>query len=362
MSQSLSRAQAVLLGLVVLAAALAGVAGLTQIGQRQGLFGSAFELSVGFPEVNDLRPGTPVRLRGLDVGQVVALDYPEADSPGAVVTLRLRLDARFRERVYADASAQVQSTGLLSGKVVAILPGTPESGPLTTGQLRAAAAPDFAAITAKVDRTADEVEALVREVRQSNGTAMRLVRDDDLYREFKGLVQDSRERVRGFDAFVADGRDTLRSIRKSSDALSGLPLIRGYVPEDAQKLIDRPQLRKEAMTYAAADLFEPDMAILTDAGRAHLGAVVEWLRGVRGNDKADVMVLASAAPGGRSPEELTARRAEAVLKFLDERKTFSLGWFTTRKSHAFGLGTAPVPVQSPPAPADCVQVILYSSP
>ena len=362
MSQSLSRAQAVLLGLVVLAAALAGVFGLAQIGQRQGLFGSAFELSVGFPEVNDLRPGTPVRLRGLDVGQVVALDYPEADSPGAVVTLRLRLDAKFRERVYADASAQVQSTGLLSGKVVAILPGTPESGPLTTGQLRATAAPDFAAITAKVDRTADEVEALVREVRQSNGTVMKLVRDDDLYRDFKGLVQDSRERVRGFDAFVADGRDALRSIRKSSDALSGLPLIRSYVPEDVRKLIDRPQLRRDAMTYAASDLFEPDSAILTDAGRTHLGAVVEWLRGIKGNDDADVVVAASAAPGTKGPEELTARRAEAVLKFLKDRKAFSLGWVSSRKVHAVGLGTEAAPVQPPPAPADCVQVILYSPP
>jgi len=43
------------------------------------------------------------------------------------------VDAKFAPRLYADAVAQVQPTGLLGGKVVAITPGTPAAGPLRTG-------------------------------------------------------------------------------------------------------------------------------------------------------------------------------------------------------------------------------------
>ena len=57
-------------------------------------------------------------------GQVVAVDYPDSDGPGAQVTVRMRLRAKFANRVYADATAQVHGSGLLGSKVIAIQPGS----------------------------------------------------------------------------------------------------------------------------------------------------------------------------------------------------------------------------------------------
>ena len=252
MSHTLSRWQSIALGLVVVAAlALAGL-GLTRIASSQGLWADTFELETGFAEVNDVGPGTPVRIRGVNAGQVVAVDYPEADGPDATVAVRMRLDARFRHRVYADGTARVQSTGLLGSKVIAIDPGTPTAGEPTAGRLASEESVDFAKTAAKLDDiadklgdTVDETTLLVREVRTGDGTIPRLLRDDDLYAELKGLTQDTRVVMKRADGaltvveveaenvrnLVDDGRNTLRSVRQGTDAVQKLPIIRGYVED-----------------------------------------------------------------------------------------------------------------------------------
>src|SRR5262245_21737077 len=119
-SQSLSRWQAAVLGLVVVAALGLGGYGVARIADKQGLWADTFEVSVGFPEAHDVTPGTPVRVRGVDAGQVVAVEYPDHDGPAAEVTVRMHLDRRFASRLYADATAQIQSSGLLGAKVISI--------------------------------------------------------------------------------------------------------------------------------------------------------------------------------------------------------------------------------------------------
>jgi phospholipid/cholesterol/gamma-HCH transport system substrate-binding protein len=397
-SHSLSRWQAVVLGLVVvLAVGLAGV-GLTQIAARQGLWADTFEVAVGFPEVHDVGPGTPVRVRGVDAGQVVAVEYPDHDGPDAAVTVRMKLDARYAGRLYADASAQVHANGLLGSKVVAISPGRPTAGPLADGRLRAAEAPDLAkaaarleAVAGKIGDAADEAKQLVHDARNGKGTLGKLIKDDELYTDLKGLAADSREavqdarqmvrqansaigRVEGevdnVQRFVADGRDTLRSVKQGTDAMQRLPIVRGYV-EDAAAILVRPTCRREAATYSAAHLFDPGTAILSDEGRAHLMYVVEWLKGVQ-DDRAEVVAVAQCDPNDRSQTsasatELTKKQAEAVVEFLKAHGVHRIGWGSRigiasgRKMTPVGLGFGPSPVvERDPLPPSHVQVLLFT--
>jgi len=361
MSQGLSRRQAALLGLVVLVTLVIAAASLWRIGAHQGLFADTFEVSVGFAEVHDVAPGTAVRIRGVNAGQVVAIEYPDHDGPDAVVTLRLKLDAKYADRLHADASATLHATGLLSAKVVAVNPGTPVAGPLVDRQLRAAESPDLGASAAKFGAAADEATALLREVRTGNGSLAKLVRDDELYQDLKGLAKDSRREVTNVTQFVEDGRATLKSVRQGTDAIAKMPLIRSYV-EDPAALIVRPASRREAMTYNADDLFEPGTALLTDAGKAHVEAVAGWLTGLT-NDKSEV-VVAAFARGAQSPAaavELTRQQAEVVLSDLKARGVHKLGWVTRRKMTAIGLGgaTPPVTDKGPPPPS-CLQVLVFT--
>ena len=215
MSHSLSRSQAFVLGLVVLTALVLGGLGLARIAEKQGLWADTVELTAGFPEAHDVDPGTPVRIRGVEAGEVVAIEYPDHDGPGAEVQLRMRLDSRFASRLYADATARIQSSGLLGGKVIAINPGKPERGPLAGGRFTGQAVqPGRGRRRCPEDRRRGTRPGLRdqgagQEIRESNGTLMKLIRDDDLYQDVKGLIAKT-------DNAVESWRSRWRECRASS--------------------------------------------------------------------------------------------------------------------------------------------------
>ena len=86
MSHSPSCSQAVILGLRRRRSwgwALAGIEKV--IADKQGFGADTVELTAGFPEAHDITPGTPVRIRGVDAGQVIAVEHPDYDGPAAEV-------------------------------------------------------------------------------------------------------------------------------------------------------------------------------------------------------------------------------------------------------------------------------------
>lgn len=379
MTQSLTRRQALALGLAVLLAVILGAGGLAAIAARDGFWKETTEVTVGFTEAHDVTPGTPVRIRGVEAGQVVAVEYPDQDGLDARVTVRMKLHAEYASRLYGDATAQVHATGLLGGKVIAIRPGTPAAGPLPHGQLRAEETADLARVAADAAAAAEEARELLREIRTANGTLGKLLRDDELYQELKGLARDSRQMVKRADQavdtvegeaanvkqFVQDGRDTLRSVKQGTDALQKLPIVRSYI-EDAAATLVRPTHRKDGYTYNTQDLFEPGTAILTEAGKIHLETVVGWLKDANHSPDADVVISAFCDPKdpgqtSASANELTRKQAETVEEYLRNRGVHKIGWVSRRKITTVGLGFGPSPVPATVTlPPSYVQVLLFT--
>ena len=378
MSQTLSRWKAVLLGLVVVGLIAFAAFTLTRAAGKQGLWAETTEVTVAFPETHDLAPGTPVRIRGVDAGKVIAIEYPDHDGDGAAVTVRMQIDAKYAPRLYADASAQIHSTGLLGAKVISIRPGNPSKGPLADGCLAAKETPDITVAAAKIGDTADEAKLLIKEVRTGNGTLSKLLQDDKLYTEMTGLAVDSRKMVKRADSavgtveeksadvdkFVKDGRATLQSVKQGTDAVQKLPLIRSYVT-DAAAILVRPDYRRELVTYSTADLFETDTSILTPAGREHLDQVAAWLKGLP-NDKSEVVIAALCDPGnvGQTPSsagELTKKQADGVVEYLKGHKAFKTGLVSSRKVTPLGMGQGPSPViEKGLLPPSYLQVLVYT--
>lgn len=391
MSQSLSRRQAALLGLVVLVALVLGSYGVARIADKQGLWADTAEFTVGFAEAHDLTPGTPVRIRGVDAGQVVAVEYPDSDAPGAEVTVRMKLHAKYADRLYADASAAVHSSGVFGSKVIAVNPGNPAAGALASGRLRGIkpfnmdeavaelrdTANEVKRLAGDVKATSTEARGLIKDVRESDGTFAKLLKDDDLYRDLKDIATDTKTLVKRTDkaigtvegemaslkGFVSDGRDTLRSVKQGTDAVAKLPIIRGYV-EDANALLVRPAHHRDRKVYNTADLFGAKTAILTDGGRVHLESLANWLRGER-NAKSEVVVVSYSTPGDpeqtpASALEMTKKQSEVVIEFLKARGVHKLGWTTRRKMTPLGMGMNPSPVVEKDAlPSSNLQVILF---
>lgn len=378
MSQSLSRVQALVLGLVVLLGLTAAGFGLFAVAGKQGLWSDTTELTVGFPEAHDITPGTVVRIRGVDAGQVVAVEYPDHDGTNAAVTVRMKVDAKFAGRLYADASAMAHSTGIVGSQVIAIHPGSVAAGPLVDGKLAAKEAPSLAQSAAKLNDAADEVRGLVRDARSGNGTLGKLLTDDKLYTEITGLARDSRKmvaradgaldeveaKVADVDKFVQDGRDTLRSVRQGTDAVQKLPIIRGYVTDSAALMV-RPELKRETLIFNVKDVFQPGTAIIADIARPHLDNVANWVKA--SSTKSEIVVVGRCSSSDKtqtatSATELTKKQAEAALAYIKASKSHRTGWFSSRKMTAIGLGMGPSPVVSDPPDTSYVQFVMFSPP
>ncbi len=398
MSQSLSRLQAVALGLVVVAALAFGSYGIARIADKQGLWADTVEVTAGFPEAHDITPGTPVRIRGVDAGQVIAVEYPDHDGPNAEVTVRMRVQAKFANRMYSDASAQVHGTGMLGSKVISIQPGDPKKGALADGRLRGVkpfaieeAIAEVRDLAKEAKSTAAEVKLLASETRQtvvaakslikgveeSNGTLAKLIRDDDLYEDARGTFGDLRKLVTRADKavgtvetevtnlreLVADGRDTLKSVKQGSDALGKMPLVRNYV-EDSVALLVRPTMNREKMFYESRDIFEPGTATLTTEGKRHMDGVANAIKANKATGS-EIVVVGFHDPKDKTipsavAQELTKKQAEVVAAYLTTAGAHKLGTFTRRKITPLGMGTSLSPAEPDPNAVSNVQVLLFT--
>jgi hypothetical protein len=367
------------LGLVVLAALALGGFGVARIADKQGLWAESFEVTAGFPEVHDVTPGTPVRIRGVDAGQVVAVEYPDHDDPGAEVTVRMRLDRRFAGRVYSDATAQIHGSGLLGSKVIALHPGTPQRGLLADGRVRGVKPLNMDDAMADARKTADEVRALaaetkglVKEIRESNGTLMKLVKDDSLHKKVEALVERTdksigklEKEVAGLGAFVQDGRETMRSVKQGTDAIGKMPIIRSYV-ENSTELMVRPNHKRDMWAFAVKDVFERDKpAEMSYNGQVHMNNLANIIKENK-NKNAEVVVVAFCDPADKSQTaasatELTKKQAEAIVNHLRICDVHKLGTFSRRKITPLGMGMNPSPVvEKDPLPAAVIQVMVFT--
>jgi phospholipid/cholesterol/gamma-HCH transport system substrate-binding protein len=420
-SRTLTRSQAVLLGAVVLAGLGLGTLGLFAIGQRQWLGGGAFHVSAGFPDIGGVEVGTRVRVQGIDAGEVEAIVPPA--TAGGNVALRLRLAGRFRPLVRADSRVQIVREGMLAGKVVRILPGSPGAEPVaddavlaaqpaadlndglaqataklqdvlgqvdgTLREFRDGKGPagqmtaEITQATAKLNHVLRRVDATLEAVQKGEGTLGQLLTNDSVYGELTGTlgeVKGALQEIRGGEGTLGklvktneaydealqslqDVRRMVTSVKQNADAIKALPVVRSYVV-DANKELIRPDCKRDRKSFAESQLFEPGRAVLTDQGRRHLDALVPWLKDHKepGNE---VLVAAFAAPN-QNPDfahTLTQKQAEAVCAYLrDTHRVHRTGfwWWSTRRVRSLGCGSNPPPVpETERLPPARVEVLVF---
>jgi phospholipid/cholesterol/gamma-HCH transport system substrate-binding protein len=95
-------------------------------------FTRPFELRATFQSANSIRPGAAVRIAGVDVGKVKAVE-PQEDGDGAVVVMQIDDDGL---PVHADATAKIRPRIFLEGNFfVDLKPGSPEAPELDDGDM-----------------------------------------------------------------------------------------------------------------------------------------------------------------------------------------------------------------------------------
>jgi phospholipid/cholesterol/gamma-HCH transport system substrate-binding protein len=208
----------VLVGLLILAVAIFYVTGA-------GVWGPKYRLRTFLPEVSGLATGAPVRLDGVEIGNVerIALVPREHGKPPDKmrnIEVDMRLDRRYQNDILTDSVATLVTEGLLGNRYVNIQRGYTGT-PIKDGQ--AVTGGEEKAIKEVVERSADvlanltalsqDVQDLIAGVRGGRGTLGKLLTDDQAYRHLNNILAKGDEIV----ASVQQGKGTVGKLVMSDE-------------------------------------------------------------------------------------------------------------------------------------------------
>ncbi len=112
-------------GLFFVLAALAAVL-MLEVSDNAGFFKKTYVLYADFHNVNELKQGDPVKLAGVQIGNVQAIQLGGGDIPAGggrrPVRVTLRIDVAHHERITTGSTASIKFTGLMGQHFVSIQP------------------------------------------------------------------------------------------------------------------------------------------------------------------------------------------------------------------------------------------------
>ena len=183
----------VLVGLMILAVAIFYVTGA-------GFLGPKYRLKTYLPEVSGLSNGAPVRLDGVEIGNVEKIRLvPRV--PGKPpermhnIEVTMRLDRNYQNDILTDSTASLVTEGLLGNRYVTVQRGYTGT-PLKEGQVIPGA--EEKAIKEVVERSADvlanlkalseEIQDIVGDVRAGKGNLGKLLTDEQAYNHLNSIL------------------------------------------------------------------------------------------------------------------------------------------------------------------------------
>jgi phospholipid/cholesterol/gamma-HCH transport system substrate-binding protein len=190
-----------------------------------GGFGAKYRLRAYLPEVDGLTIGAPVRVDGVEVGNVESIRLVPR-TPGHVpeknknIEVVMRIDRRFQNDILTDSTASLVTEGLLGNRVVNITRGF-TGVPLKEGQ--EIQGTEEKAIKEVVERSADvlanlqalsdNVKDLLQGVQQGRGTLGKLLTDDQAYKNLNSVLAKTNQVV----SDIHEGKGTLGKLVVSDE-------------------------------------------------------------------------------------------------------------------------------------------------
>lgn len=190
-----------------------------------GALAPKYRLLTYLPEVSGLTIGAPVRLDGVEIGNVEAIRMTPRPPQGTLdrnrsVELVMRIDRRFQNEIRADSAASLVTEGLLGNRYVNIARGITGSPIPAGGEVRGQ---EEVAIKQIVERGADlvqnldamsvRVRAIVEGIDRGQGNVGKLIRDEEFYNRLNGTVARAEQIV----ASVQAGQGTVGKLVASEE-------------------------------------------------------------------------------------------------------------------------------------------------
>ena len=150
-----------------------------------------YRVNIVFDFVNGIRQSAPVRLAGVDVGEVdkINIYFDEREKK-----TKVRLLARIKDnriKIERDSLAVINTLGLLGEKYLEIFPGVYKQDFLKNGDEIIGRDPIATErLTEKISELADSFNVIMRRLKDGTGTVGKLLTEDKIYNDLEEFVAD----------------------------------------------------------------------------------------------------------------------------------------------------------------------------
>ena len=171
-------------GILAIVAIAIAISLILILGGQGGFFWQRYELKARFASAGGVKPGSPVRVAGVEVGSVKEVRFV-----GAEVEADLQLARTMQERVRTTSRASIGSVSVLGEGAVDITARTdgepiPEGGYVPAGP----GGSQLSDVATQATRGIEEMTALIEDMRAGKGTFGQLMTDEALYRDLQAFV------------------------------------------------------------------------------------------------------------------------------------------------------------------------------
>ena len=306
MSRQLKVGLFVILGLVLTMLAI------FIIGRSRRLWEPRMSYRTAFEDVAGLKPGAPVRMGGLDIGEVKSVGH-DGDSQDSRIFVNLSVVKKEAVRIRTDTVAHVAGKGLLGDKMIELTVGSPTLAQVPEGALLqseepsdvfAAANKVAAAAVRAVDKiepladslgdpkfaedirgSASDVHSLLDAIVRGDGAMHRLFYDPAEAQQISDALAHLNQTSARLDATLADVQDITSHVREGPGIAHAL-VYDGDMSKNAAGTLD--ELHKDLVAVREGNGLAHALLYGDDASQhvmANLNAMSDDLRAIVGNLK-----------------------------------------------------------------------------
>lgn len=154
------------------------------------LIESGYRIKTVFGFVNGIAESAPVRLAGVDVGQVEKINvFYDTEENKTKVMLVAWISRGVK--IEKNATPSINTLGILGEKYLEISPGTEDAGFLSDGDMISGEDPiSMEALTKKMNELVGSASVVVERLKKGEGTVGKLLVEEKIYNDLEGFVAD----------------------------------------------------------------------------------------------------------------------------------------------------------------------------
>ncbi|MFH1578330.1 MAG: MlaD family protein [Candidatus Omnitrophota bacterium] len=160
-------------------------------------YGSGYQLKFVFNNISGVKPGSPVRFSGLDVGAVSRINIikdPETKNTFIEIVAWIKRSLAIPE----NSQVYISTLGLLGEKYIEIIPASQYESFLKPGGTLIGTEPTLIQDWVdEVQSITEDLRVIINEAKAGKGTIGKLLNEDELYIELEGLISDLRQAREG---------------------------------------------------------------------------------------------------------------------------------------------------------------------